>query len=246
MPTALFADIHANRQAFEACLADAARRGAESIVLMGDYVGYGGDPEWVTHKVIELVAAGARAIRGNHDTALRDTSIDLNPQAAAAMHWTRSQLDRASRDVLAALPLTLRSGDVLYVHADASQPSVWNYISDATEAGRSLRGTDAAIVFSAHIHRPAVYSVSATGKMTSFRPTTGIPVQLTPGRRWQIVLGAVGQPRDGIAAASYALFDETLRTVEFCRVPYDIDAAAARIIENRLPAWLAERLYKGV
>ena len=34
MPTALFADIHANRQAFEACLADAARRGAESIVLM--------------------------------------------------------------------------------------------------------------------------------------------------------------------------------------------------------------------
>jgi len=46
--TAIFADIHANRQAFEACLKQARERDADSIVLLGDYVGYGADPEWVT------------------------------------------------------------------------------------------------------------------------------------------------------------------------------------------------------
>jgi predicted phosphodiesterase len=52
---ALFADIHANRQAFEACLAAARRHGAERIVLLGDYVGYGADPEWTVTTVMELV-----------------------------------------------------------------------------------------------------------------------------------------------------------------------------------------------
>ncbi|MGZ3309571.1 MAG: metallophosphoesterase family protein, partial [Xanthobacteraceae bacterium] len=44
MLIAIFADIHANRQAFTACLAQARRQGAQRIVLLGDYVGYGADP----------------------------------------------------------------------------------------------------------------------------------------------------------------------------------------------------------
>ena len=59
MLTAIFSDIHANRQAFEACLAAARAKGAQRIVLLGDYVGYGADPEWVVDKVRELVAQGA-------------------------------------------------------------------------------------------------------------------------------------------------------------------------------------------
>ena len=47
MRLALMADIHANREAFEACLADAEAKHAERIVFLGDYVNYGADPEWV-------------------------------------------------------------------------------------------------------------------------------------------------------------------------------------------------------
>ncbi len=43
---AVFADIHANRQAFSACLDFARARGAERVICLGDYVGYGADPEW--------------------------------------------------------------------------------------------------------------------------------------------------------------------------------------------------------
>jgi diadenosine tetraphosphatase ApaH/serine/threonine PP2A family protein phosphatase len=41
------------------------------------------------------------------------------------------------------------------------------------------------------------------------------------------------------------MFDTVSREITYCRVPYDVDAAAARIRENGLPPWLAERLFVG-
>jgi diadenosine tetraphosphatase ApaH/serine/threonine PP2A family protein phosphatase len=104
---------------------------------------------------------------------------------------------------------------------------------------------DAQITFCGHIHRPALYSMSSTAKMTSFVPTTGVPVQLLAGRRWLAVVGSVGQPRDGNPAAAFSMFDTERREIVYCRAPYDIDAAAAGIRENGLPGWLADRLFVG-
>ena len=56
MLIALLADIHANREALTACLADAERAGAERYVVLGDLVGYGADPTWVVERVAEMVA----------------------------------------------------------------------------------------------------------------------------------------------------------------------------------------------
>ena len=70
MLLAIFADIHANRQAFAACLEAARSRGAERLILLGDFVGYGGDPEWTVDTVMGLVEQGAIAVRGNHDNAI--------------------------------------------------------------------------------------------------------------------------------------------------------------------------------
>jgi len=71
---AVFSDIHGNRQAFEACLKVARAKGAERFVLLGDFVGYGADPEWVVDTAMELVAQGAVAVRGNHDQAVNSSS----------------------------------------------------------------------------------------------------------------------------------------------------------------------------
>ena len=54
MLIAMFADIHANRQAFSACLDQARDQGIERIVLLGDYVGYGADPESVSYTHLTL------------------------------------------------------------------------------------------------------------------------------------------------------------------------------------------------
>jgi diadenosine tetraphosphatase ApaH/serine/threonine PP2A family protein phosphatase len=243
---AFFSDIHANRPAFAACLQAARARGAERIVLIGDYVGYGADPEWTVDTVMGLVAQGALAVRGNHDEAIGTPSETMNADAQAAIEWTRGRLDAAQRRFLAELPLALTEDDRLYVHSEASHPLRWRYVRSTTDAARSIAATDARITFCGHIHRPALYSMSVTAKMTDFVPTTGVPVQLLGGRHWLAVLGSVGQPRDGDPAASFVTFDTRSREITYCRVPYDIEAAAQRIRDNGLPFWLADRLSIGM
>jgi diadenosine tetraphosphatase ApaH/serine/threonine PP2A family protein phosphatase len=243
---ALFADIHANRQAFAACLAQAREFGAERIVLLGDYVGYGADPEWTVATVMGLVDKGAAAVRGNHDSAIGNPREQLNVEAQVVIEWTRGELGISERKFLEELPLTRQDNDRLYVHSEASNPSSWRYVTSATEAARSIKATSAHITFCGHIHRPALYTMSATGKMTTFKPATGSAIQLLPGRRWLGVLGSVGQPRDGNPAASYALLDTERHELTYCRAAYDVEEAAARIRNKGLPTWLADRLLMGM
>ena len=245
MRLALFADIHANRQAFAACLEGARTRGAERFIFLGDYVGYGADPEWAVETVMEFVGQGALAVCGNHDNAISSPGESMNAEAQAVIEWTRGRLSMAERKFLAELPLTREQDDRLYVHSEASQPAKWRYVRSTADAGRSLIATDAHVTFCGHIHRPALYSMSVTGKMTSFVPVSGVAVQLLSGRRWLAVLGSVGQPRDGDPAASFAMFDTDRREITWCRVPYDIDTAAGRIRDNGLPPSLADRLFVG-
>ena len=245
MLIALFADIHANRQAFSACLDDARAKGAGRFVLLGDYVGYGGDPEWSVETVMSLVADGAAAVRGNHDHAVSEPRETMNAEATVAIEWTRGELGRPERDFLAQLPLTATEDDRFYVHAEASDPQAWHYVASTADGARSIQAVRAQVSFCGHIHRPAVYSLSAAAKMTAFTPVTGVPIPLLHGRRWLVVAGAVGQPRDGNPAACWLMLDTSRREVTFCRTPYDIEAAAAAIRARGLPSRLAERLFRG-
>ncbi len=245
MLLALFSDIHANRQAFSACLEAARARGAERFVFLGDFVGYGGDPEWVVETATALIADGAVAVRGNHDQAISTPSETMNEDAQAAIEWTRDRLTSAQRRFLAELPLALEEEDCLYVHSEASQPERWRYVQATPDAARSMIATRAHVTFCGHIHKPALYSMSATAKMTSFVPVAGVPINLLKGRQWLAVLGSVGQPRDRNPAAAFAIYDTVAREITFCRVPYDVEAAARRIRDNGLPSWLAERLFLG-
>ncbi|AMN45218.1 metallophosphoesterase family protein [Rhodoplanes sp. Z2-YC6860] len=245
MLIAFFADIHANRQAFAACLDQARGRGAERFVLLGDYVGYGADPEWTVEIAMELVRLGAPAVRGNHDSAVSNLHETMNVEAQMAMEWTRGQLGVAQRLFLQQLPLTCNDGDRLYVHSEANKPAAWKYVMDSADAAHSIMATTAHLTFCGHTHRPALYTMSATGKTTSFVPTTDCPVHILPGRRWLAVLGAVGQPRDGNPAAAYTMFDTDRQELTYCRAPYDVERAAERIRSQGLPPWLADRLLVG-
>ena len=241
----IFADIHANRQAFSACLDAARAKGVGRIICLGDVVGYGGDPEWAVDTVMGLVKDGAIALRGNHDQAIGTASESMNAEAQAAIEWTRARLSPAQRRFLADLPLIREEEDRLYVHSEASAPARWRYVQSAADAARSMIATQAQITFCGHIHLPQLYSMSVTAKMTSFVPISNVPVSLMKGRQWLAVAGSVGQPRDGDPAASFVTFDTDRREITYCRAPYDVEAAAKRIRDNGLPAWLADRLLVG-
>ena len=92
MRIALISDIHANREAFEACLDHARRNAIDEYVFLGDYVGYGADPGWVVDLVMAHVERGAIAVLGNHDAAAVGQVADMNEDAATAIEWAKTKL----------------------------------------------------------------------------------------------------------------------------------------------------------
>jgi diadenosine tetraphosphatase ApaH/serine/threonine PP2A family protein phosphatase len=245
MLLAIISDIHANDLAFEACLAASRSLKADRLVLLGDLVGYGPAPEEVTRRAAELAAAGAITIKGNHDDAIEYPDASMNPAALAAIDWTRRRLSPKSMDFLSTRPLLAELDDVLFVHADASAPSRWNYVTNAAAAHRSLTATTYKVTFCGHVHVPQLYCLTATGKLVGHTPATGVDIPLPEQRQWLGVIGSAGQPRDGNPAAAFATYDTETRVVTYRRAPYDAETVAARIRAAGLPESLAVRLLVG-
>ena len=244
MRIAFLSDIHGNREALESCLTHARGEAPDRFVVLGDIVGYGADPAFCVETVAGLSAGGAVVIKGNHDAAVAEASRTMTDLAHAAIVWTRHVLGEAHAAFLAGLPLAHRDGERLYVHASADRPAAWPYITTEAAAERSLAATDARQVFSGHTHQPVLFR-SAGGICRAETLPAGLPVGLDPAAAWQVVVGSVGQPRDGNPAAAYAILDLDRGSITQHRLHYDHAAAAAKILAAGLPARLAERLPLG-
>lgn len=246
MRIAIFSDIHANREAFDACLIHATRQRADRMIFLGDMVGYGADPLYITDRVRREIERGALAIFGNHDeAAVTGDGSSMNQYARAAIEWTHKTLDADARAFLTSLPMKIEEDNRLYVHADASAPSEWRYILDLHSAERSLLATDRKLTVCGHVHRPQLYHMSPGRPPQFFAPQASSPIPLIASRQWLAVLGAVGQPRDDNPAAAYCMLDVEKNEITYHRVGYDIERAATKIRDAGLPQMLAARLYIG-
>jgi len=241
----IMTDIHGNREALSACLAHARSLSVDRLIFLGDYVGYGADPVWVVETVKGLVDQGAVAVLGNHDAAIDGSDEDMNSIAREAIRWTRAQLGPDHRAFLSDLPLVHEEGEALYVHANGYNPRGWDYIFGPIEATRHFMRSEARLTFCGHVHVPMLYNMSTTAKVGAFSPVADNDIPLLPTRSWLAVIGAVGQPRDGVPAANYAVYDTARQHLRYLRVPYDSAAAARKVREAGLPEKLALRLELG-
>lgn len=245
MRIAVLTDIHANREAFEAVLADLEDRDIGRIAILGDVVGYGPDPVWCVQRVQSLMKTGAVCLRGNHDNAAAGAEESMSQNARKAMDWTLVQLDAGAKAFLGRLPLTVAEDEIQYVHASADAPGDWNYIRNDIRAVPSFRASTARILLCGHVHVPLLVSCDRSGQVRAQSFRSGLPVPLIRSRRWLAVIGAVGQPRDGHAQAGYAILDLDTDELTFRRVAYDVMRTAEKIRAAGLPPALAQRLMAG-
>jgi len=209
MRIAFLSDIHGNKEALEACIAHAARAGVDHWVFLGDLVGYGADPAFVVDRVRELAIRGGVVIKGNHDAAAASgVAAGMNEYATKAITWTYDELDDDARDWLRTLPMKVEEEDRLYIHSEAAAPAEWRYVTEAGGAERSLLATDKRLSFCGHIHIPQLYHMAPQKPAVGFKPQNNSPVPLVGSRKWLMVQGAVGQPRDKNPAAAYGLLQE--------------------------------------
>jgi diadenosine tetraphosphatase ApaH/serine/threonine PP2A family protein phosphatase len=236
-------DVHANLEALEATLASAGPH--DAVLVLGDLVGYGADPNAVIDRIRQLDSA--TIIRGNHDkvgAGVEDVEA-FNHLAKQAIQWTASELTPGNRAWLAALPAGPMNIDPLVQICHGSPFDEDVYIFDDLDARRALLATERPLCLFGHTHVPAVYRFDA--EMRSIGPPRGESFRLTldGAARFLVNCGAVGQPRDGDPRAAFGVLDTDLRTLTVLRVPYDVGRAQAKIIAAGLPDVLAQRLAIG-
>jgi predicted phosphodiesterase len=237
---AVLSDIHANLAALDSVIASFGS--VDAIWHLGDVVGYGPQPDAV---VARLVSIGAVGVRGNHDAAaVGGNEIEwFNPDARAAMEWTRSTIADATRDWLAGLPERHTEGQFGLVHGSPREP-LWEYIVSVPIARANLAALTTSFGLFGHTHLPMVFA-ERDGTIEQIEPADGSTFALAD-RRALINPGSVGQPRDGIVTASFMLIDTDAGQCTWRRVPYDIGAVQAAMAEARLPKRLIDRLSYGL
>jgi predicted phosphodiesterase len=242
MPYLIVSDIHANLEAHQAVLADAHGK-YDRIVCLGDLVGYGADPNAIVDWARENVAV---VIRGNHDRVNAETDPNgpesFNPAAQSSTIWTRNALLPESREYLYRLP----RGPLPYEGVDLVHGSPVDedeYVVTASDAAPLLPHLEAPLTFFGHTHRQGGFRLAR--RSVAFLPTVR-RLEIESKYFYLVNPGSVGQPRDGDPRAAYALYSPEERAVEFRRVAYDVDRAAAKIRAAGLPYFLAARLHEGL
>ncbi len=243
MRIAVLSDIHANLPALEAVRADLPA--VDQVWVLGDIVGYGPQPNEV---IAMLQAMGARSVLGNHDGAAIGTvdAAYFNPDARTAIEWTAAALDDNSRAYIATLPEVRRDGELTAVHGSPRDP-IWEYITSAGIAAANFAHFETRLCLFGHTHLPVAYRL--VDDAIDAQP--GLPdevVQIGPARAL-LNPGSVGQPRDGLPDAAYAILElaDSIddSTISFHRVRYEIDRTQRLMREAGLPPRLAERLSYG-
>ncbi|MBN1256283.1 MAG: metallophosphoesterase family protein [Planctomycetes bacterium] len=251
---AILSDVHGNAEAFKAVLEDIKQRGINTIINIGDLIGYGPEPEQCIDLAMEFCDV---SLFGNHEYAVLNGAQGFNPVAEAAVNFVRKRLkppDTTNEDMLRRWSFLESLLPSLHAHAGFSamhgspRHFIMEYVLPSDPEGDPLKIDsifDAMlrpIAFVGHTHFPGVIEESGTRFLT-MESLEG-RYKLSPKRNAIINVGSVGQPRDRDIRACYAEFDG--EGVYFRRVEYDVDTTVRKIYElDGLHESLGHRLLEG-
>lgn len=241
----ILSDIHGNLDALLAVLRRVRRKRFDSIVLLGDLVGYGAAPNQVLDTVRELKGE-VHVLRGNHDkvAAGLEEGLGFNAIALTSARWTQEHLSATNRRFLERLPVgPLHFDGFLACHGSPQNEDT--YVFTEREAVDVFRGSDFPLCFFGHTHIACCFSYEGAHVEARLLQGKQGVLDLVPGVRYFINPGAIGQPRDRDPRAAFAIYDSDKRQVSWARTSYPIAKAQKRIVRAGLPVVLAERLALG-
>lgn len=241
----IISDIHANLDALETVLAHADGKW-DRVLVLGDLVGYGAEPDAVINRVRGL--APDAVIRGNHDKAAcgLDDGSQFNTVARTAAIWTGEQLTPDNLEYLRQLPAGPIEIDALTEICHGAPFDEDHYIFDGSDAVMAFDALERPLCLYGHTHLPAIFRhVDEHYEGAPPDPDREVLLALQRGAHYLVNVGSVGQPRDGDPRAGYGLLDSDARELRLYRVSYPVEEAQRKIVAAGLPVSLANRLAVG-
>lgn len=236
---ALMSDIHGNLEALNAVLQDARDQGIETIINLGDTVGYGPDPE----TCVDIASRECEInLCGNHDYAVLHEAEGFNPVARAAVDYVRAIMkpvvgkddpDKRRRwNWMENLEPIYECDTFEAMHASPRQP-ITEYVLpsdpelDPFKLQDIFEAMSHPVAFVGHTHFPGIIE---EGHDWFLMPQTFNQVYELTDRQVIVNVGSVGQPRDRDVRSCYVLFDG--KTVSYRRVSYDVETTVNKVRES--------------
>jgi putative phosphoesterase len=228
---AVLSDVHGNSVALEAVLAEVKRERPDWVLVAGDLVLNGPDPNGTVDALRALEADGGLIVSGNTDIAVGDFDYgaafpqyqgDVPDIVTAAAEWAHDELGDDQLAWLRRLPAErrIRAGDdqlVLVVHASpGSQTRGFDQALDANIIFERAAATDARVICVGHTHMPEVRDLG-----------------------WKLIVnsGSAGYVFDGDPTASWAMVTVagTDVSAQIRRTEFDVLSVANAISARGLP-----------
>jgi putative phosphoesterase len=236
MKYAIFSDVHGNLAALEAVLSDTEGQGVDKILHCGDLVGYGPFP----NEVVNLIRSNRiEGVMGNYDDGVgfeRDdcgcayTDEEQRLLGQRSIDWTKAHVTWENKEFLRTLPRELRFSqgafEILLTHGSPRRINEYLYEDRPLKTfNRLLQAGRCNLLVCGHTH---------------------LPYHKVVGDKHVVNVGSLGKPKDGDPRAAYALLTlvEGL-SVDFRRVPYDVERIAGAIEASELPHEYAEMIRRG-
>ncbi len=230
---AVISDIHSNIFALEAVLKDIQRRrNIDEIICLGDVVGYYPYP----NQCIELVKEQCSlTMLGNHDAGVigDEPSFYFNPAAYEMITWTQENIKTGHLNWLTTLPRRRtieRNGKSIYL-VHGSPFKIFDYMDPHSEKhwnttlSEAFKITETDVLMVGHTH---------------------VPVRKKYKEKYFLNPGSVGQPRNGVPGAYYAIMNTSPFNISKIHLKYDFSPLQEKMDELDLPKSLSDRLNHGI
>ena len=237
----IISDIHGNLEALETVQKALSGEKVDKVLCVGDMVGYGADP---AECIKQTKALSEVIVCGNHDAATAGVKsmAFFNEAARNAVIWTQKNLSDKDKDFLKSLDLVYKNEHLTLVHGTLQEPGEFHYMFDKGVADATFKLMETPVTFVGPSHVPGIFS-KKKGSLNYFYKEK---VKLSRGESLIINVGSVGQPRDGDPRLCYSVYDTSKNLIELKRLSYDIKKAQRKILDARIPTFLAYRLSEGV
>lgn len=242
----ILSDIHSNYDALSAAIRE---ENYDKVLFLGDIIGYGAEPDRCYDKFLDL---GGIGVMGNHEFGVvhPETLFMFSDNARKGILYTMKNLKLRNLEHLKNLPFELRIEDFMLCHTMLDSPKDFNYVFPEEKYSGHLEDTFARmrregihLLFTGHTHHPCIFQ-EADGAIEVYR--TNEAEFFLDDKYYVVNVGSVGQARNRLAKAQYAVYDSEERRISFKATEYDIEEAARKIRAAGLPDFLADRLFDGI
>lgn len=239
---AILSDIHGNLQALQKVYEDLASFRIKGIILLGDLIDYGMQPNEVVRYIQEKSQYKIICnIWGNHERAIMmsDFNYFASKRGEDSARKTATVLDGYTRKFLDTKLIhdgfsefELEGLQCLAVHGSLDD-CYWESIEPEDVHGDYSKYQ---VVFSGHSHYSHMF--------TRFYEIDNVKMRNRHGVTF-INPGSVGQPRNHHPEAQYAIFNSETLSVYMRSVPYDVEKAMS-FFDNSVDEFYRDRLERGI